>query len=133
MEVYQPEDGKRFVEFDENGKAVSLEEKPANPKSNYAVTGLYFYDKNVVEFAKSIKPSARGELEITDLNKIYLDNGTLDVTLLGQGFTWLDTGTHESLVDATNFVKNCRKLIKTGRLHVLKKSLIITVDFQRPA
>ena len=104
---YYVEDPQRFgvVEFNAEGKAVSLEEKPTVPKSNYAVTGLYFYDKNVVEFAKSIKPSARGELEITDLNKIYLDNGTLDVTLLGQGFTWLDTGTHESLVDATNFVK----------------------------
>ena len=84
---------------------VSLEEKPQDPKSNYAVTGLYFYDNRVVEYAKQIRPSARGELEITDLNRIYLEKGNLDVTLLGQGFTWLDTGTHESLVDATNFVK----------------------------
>lgn len=104
---YYVDDPERFgvVEFDLEGKAVSLEEKPVQPKSNYAVTGLYFYDNKVVEYAKTIKPSARGELEITDLNKIYLENGTLDVTLLGQGFTWLDTGTHESLVDATNFVK----------------------------
>ena len=104
---YYVEDPERFgvVEFDENGKAVSLEEKPENPKSNYAVTGLYFYDNDVVKYAKGLKPSPRGELEITDLNRIYLVQGRLNVTLLGDGFTWLDTGTHESLVDATNFVK----------------------------
>ncbi|MCD8027825.1 MAG: glucose-1-phosphate thymidylyltransferase RfbA [Erysipelotrichaceae bacterium] len=104
---YYVDDPERFgvVEFDSDGKAISIEEKPREPKSNYAVTGLYFYDENVVEYAKSIKPSARGEYEITDLNRIYLENGNLEVTLLGQGFTWLDTGTHESLVDATNFVK----------------------------
>jgi glucose-1-phosphate thymidylyltransferase len=104
---YYVDDPERFgvVEFDNEGKAISLEEKPQNPKSNYAVTGLYFYDAHVVEYAKQIRPSNRGELEITDLNKIYLENGRLDVTLLGQGFTWLDTGTHESLVDATNFIK----------------------------
>ena len=104
---YYVEDPERFgiVEFDKDGKAVSIEEKPEHPKSNYCVTGLYFYDNRVVEYAKNLKPSARGELEITDLNRIYLENGELDVTLLGQGFTWLDTGTHESLVEATNFVK----------------------------
>ena len=104
---YYVDDPERFgiVEFDDQGKAVSIEEKPEHPKSNYCVTGLYFYDNRVVEDAKSLKPSARGELEITDLNRIYLENGELDVTLLGQGFTWLDTGTHESLVEATNFVK----------------------------
>ena len=94
-----------IVEFDKNGKAVSIEEKPEHPKSNYCVTGLYFYDNQVVDYAKSLKSSARGELEITDLNRIYLDAGKLNVELLGQGFTWMDTGTHESLVDATNFVK----------------------------
>ena len=104
---YYVDDPERFgiVEFDDQGKAVSIEEKPEHPKSNYCVTGLYFYDNRVVEYAKSLKPSARGELEITDLNRIYLENGELDVTLLSQGFTWLDTGTHESLVEATNFVK----------------------------
>ncbi len=104
---YYVDDPERFgiVEFDKDGKAISIEEKPEHPKSNYCVTGLYFYDNRVVEFAKNLKPSKRGELEITDLNRIYLEMGELDVTLLGQGFTWLDTGTHESLVEATNFVK----------------------------
>lgn len=104
---YYVDDPERFgiVEFDKNGKAVSIEEKPEKPKSNYCVTGLYFYDNKVVEYAKSLKPSKRNELEITDLNKIYLENQQLNVELLGQGFTWLDTGTHESLVDATIFVK----------------------------
>ena len=104
---YYVDDPERFgiVEFDANGKAISIEEKPQKPKSNYCVTGLYFYDNKVVEYAKNLKPSARGELEITDLNRIYLEQGQLNVELLGQGFTWLDTGTHESLVDATIFVK----------------------------
>lgn len=104
---YYVDDPERFgiVEFDRDGKAVSIEEKPEKPKSNYCVTGLYFYDNEVVRFAEELKPSARGELEITDLNRIYLESGRLNVELLGQGFTWLDTGTHESLVEATNFVK----------------------------
>lgn len=104
---YYVDDPERFgiVEFDKDGKAISIEEKPEKPKSNYCVTGLYFYDNRVVEYAKNLKPSARGELEITDLNRIYLEEGDLNMELLGQGFTWLDTGTHESLVDATNFVK----------------------------
>lgn len=104
---YYVDDPERFgiVEFDSEGKAISIEEKPEKPKSNYCVTGLYFYDNKVVEYAKNLKPSPRGELEITDLNRIYLEDGSLNVELLGQGFTWLDTGTHESLVEATNFVK----------------------------
>ena len=104
---YYVDDPERFgiVEFDANGKAVSIEEKPLKPKSNYCVTGLYFYPQSVVEYAKKIRPSKRGELEITDLNKLYLANGMLHVEVLGQGFTWLDTGTMESLLDASNFIK----------------------------
>ena len=104
---YHVDDPERFgvVEFDDEGKAVSIEEKPTNPKSNYAVTGLYFYDKRVVNYAKLVRPSKRGELEITDLNRMYLEDGTLDVITFGRGFTWLDTGTHESLAEATAFVK----------------------------
>ena len=104
---YYVDDPERFgiVEFDQQGHAISIEEKPDKPKSNYCVTGLYFYDNQVVELAKTLKPSARGELEITDLNRLYLKAGRLNVELLGQGFTWLDTGSHESLAEATNFVK----------------------------
>ena len=100
-------DPERFgvAEFDEDGKVISLEEKPANPKSNYAVVGLYFYDNRVVEYAKQLKPSARGEYEITDLNKIYLENGELDIQVFGRGFAWLDTGTIESLAEASDYVK----------------------------
>ncbi len=103
---YYVSDPERFgiVEFDKEGRAISIEEKPKFPKSNYCVTGLYFYDNEVVKYAKSLKPSARGELEITDLNRLYLEKGKLDVKLLSQGFTWLDTGTHASLVEATNFI-----------------------------
>lgn len=104
---YYVNDPERFgiVEFDGNGKAISIEEKPQHPKSNYCVTGLYFYDKNVCEYAKSIKPSARGELEITDLNRIYLEKGNLNVVTLGRGYAWLDTGTMDALSEATEFIK----------------------------
>lgn len=108
---YYVNDPERFgiVEFDESGKVISVEEKPKNPKSNYCITGLYFYDKRVVEYAKQVKPSARGELEITDLNRIYLEDGTLNVKLLGRGFAWLDTGTMDSLVEASDFVQMIQK------------------------
>ena len=108
---YYVDDPERFgiVEFDKDGHAVSIEEKPSHPKSNYCVTGIYFYDNRAIEYAKGLKPSKRGELEITDLNQIYLNQGQLHVELLGQGFTWLDTGTHESLVEATNFVMTVEK------------------------
>lgn len=104
---YYVNDPERFgiVEFDSNGKAISIEEKPENPKSNYCVTGLYFYDNRVVDFAKKIKPSKRGELEITDLNKMYLEDGNLNVVTLGRGYAWLDTGTMDSLAEATEFIK----------------------------
>jgi len=108
---YYVNDPERFgiVEFDKDGKVISVEEKPKNPKSNYCITGLYFYDKRVVEYAKTIKPSGRGELEITDLNRIYLEEGDLNVKLLGRGFAWLDTGTMDSLLEASDFVQMIQK------------------------
>ncbi len=108
---YYVNDPERFgiVEFDKDGRAISIEEKPEHPKSNYCVTGLYFYDKRAVEFAKRVKPSKRGELEITDMNRMYLEDGSLSVRRLGRGFAWLDTGTMDSLVEASDFVQMLQK------------------------
>ena len=136
---YFVHDAKRYgvIEFDDNGNVISLEEKPAHPKSNYAVTGLYFYDSRVVEFAKQIKPSARGELEITDLNSCYLREGSLKVELMGRGMAWLDTGTHESLLQAGNFVETieARQGLKVACLEEIAfaKGWITAEDVRRLA
>ena len=124
---YYVKDPERYgvAEFDESGKVISLEEKPENPKSNYAVTGLYFYDNTVVEKAKSLKPSPRGELEITDLNKLYLEDNMLNVKLMGRGMAWLDTGTHDSLLEASNFIATIEK--RQG----LKASCIEEIAYKR--
>ncbi len=124
---YYVTDPERYgvVEFDKNSKVVSIEEKPSKPRSNYAVTGLYFYDNTVVGKAKSLKPSARGELEITDLNRLYLEEGTLEVKLMGRGMAWLDTGTYESLLQAANFIATLEQ--RQG----LKASCIEEIAYQK--
>ena len=137
--AYQVADPQRFgvVEFDEKGKALSLEEKPKNPKSNFAVTGLYFYDYNVVSYAKSLKPSPRGELEITDLNKIYLEKGQLHTQQLPQEFMWLDTGTHDGMLQASQFVKTYQnithKQIACLEEIAVQKQLIPAESLQKPS
>ncbi len=131
--AYEVNDPERFgvVEFDKQGKAISLEEKPKNPKSNFAVTGLYFYDNQVVKLAKTLQPSARGELEITDLNRLYLQQGNLHVAHLGRGFAWLDTGTHESVLQASNFVHSMQ--LNQGVEIACLEEIALNKNFIKPA